>query len=57
MTEELKPCPFCGGEVMLILSKDALAFIECKKCGVRVDWHDRELHESKVDLEAWNRRV
>ena len=56
MTEKLKPCPFCGGEVRLIFSRYTLPFIQCEKCNARVDWYDKELHESKIDIEAWNRR-
>lgn len=56
--EELKSCPFCGGEANLCdtavetkLGKK-LWSVECNECGVILD------RESRVDaLEAWNNRV
>lgn len=56
MINELKPCPFCGGEAELIehtygAYKDAT--VACKQCGIRSTLFSN-------DLEAvmfWNRRA
>lgn len=57
MSKKLKPCPFCGGKARLIFSRYEVSFIQCEKCNARVDWYDAKLYESKIDIEAWNRRV
>lgn len=55
MTEELKPCPRCGGEPFEWeeWSWDGMsgAFVECEKCGYDVCGFERE--EAR---EEWNRR-
>ena len=63
--EELKHCPFCGGEAVIeivephshILSTfmpdyGGGAFIECKKCTCAISAETKE-----EAIEAWNRRV
>lgn len=49
--EELKPCPFCGGEAEIVMSGGDRR-VECKKCGARSDWYDTEAEA----IAAWNRR-
>ena len=56
--EELRPCPFCGGEAELsdtaVQTKlgKKLWSVECTECGVILD------RESREDaFEAWNNRV
>lgn len=54
--EELKKCPFCGGEASLcncaVMQNDKWMWsVECAKCGVIID------RENKNDvIEAWNTR-
>lgn len=67
MNEELKPCPFCGGEAELVTGAhrdggyiENCAFVRCKGCGVR----SYEFHECVTPdevqgyaSETWNRRA
>ena len=53
----LKPCPFCGGEGLLVTDlelPDNPQAIECQKCGVTTD--DYYCGEIKA-INAWNKRV
>lgn len=62
---ELKPCPFCGGAVIMMYEADGTpAGVFCKKCGT----YTRFLYITKVTgytfgytqekiVEQWNRRV
>lgn len=68
MTEELKPCPFCGGKAKMrsgwTEDGDAVALVYCvhyfglsDSCAaVRVERIDLETAERDV-LKMWNRRV
>ena len=49
--EELKPCPFCGGEAEIVISGGERR-VDCKKCGARSDWYDTEVEA----VAAWNNR-
>lgn len=55
MTEELKPCPFCGGKAT-IWKEDAVWFditwIGCKECGVQL----RKYADNR-GIKTWNKRV
>ena len=64
---DLKPCPFCGGEVKGYLDNHKKAMIECEKCnmyfGIKLEigcelvegW--KATFDSKEELfEAWNIR-
>ena len=63
MSEELKPCPFCGGEALFETNQAISSHIEyeayrvsCWTCGVRTGWH--ALSEGKKHvIEIWNRRA
>ena len=65
--EELKKCPFCGGEASVedeycwspsFYNPDGrdgvfMYYVKCKKCGATT-----KLYSSKVKaIEAWNRRL
>lgn len=54
--KELKPCPFCGGEVRKITSpfKNTQMFI-CDKCGADVCFYGAEFEPKAT--KAWNRRA
>lgn len=55
MNEELKPCPFCGGEAVWWGTEDELYpyQVVCKRCYCGTDTH---LYR-KDAYEVWNRRV
>ena len=50
--ENLKPCPFCGGEAEFVMSGGDRR-VDCKKCGARSDWYDTEAEAIK----KWNNRA
>lgn len=51
---ELKRCPFCGGEAILLSNFwGAEYFIECRVCTVETAPYDTEAEAA----DAWNRRV
>lgn len=53
--KELKPCPFCGGEVKKIIAPmmGTVMFI-CDNCGADVCFYGAE--KGKKATNAWNRR-
>lgn len=64
MSEELKPCPFCGADAAIAYSFKAV--ISCTECPatITIDLHPglfltneaQERRERKNAVEAWNRR-
>lgn len=53
MSNELKPCPFCGGEAVLCENTD-YAYVYCKECGSQTD----ESHGTAgAAVAAWNTRA
>jgi Lar family restriction alleviation protein len=54
---ELKSCPFCGGEAeihnLVKIDINDRCWIECKECGISTKIYDGE----QEAIEAWNRRV
>lgn len=57
MQNELKPCPFCGGEALLITFRDEYrrlnpSVVHCSVCDVESKVYLRK----KEAIEAWNRR-
>lgn len=73
MTEQLKPCPFCGANVRIkkkLLLRGSLGSpnhyrykIYCHKCGCRIrlegnDTFGQTNEEAKANaIKAWNRRA
>ena len=65
MTENLKPCPFCGGDVFLSHEIDGSpSGIMCKNCRAMVRWNKIQCKKNESFgkamnkyAEAWNRRV
>lgn len=54
MYEELKPCPFCGGEAVLISNdKEQLYSVECQSCDCGTCDH----LGPEIAIDVWNRRV
>ena len=56
MSEELKPCPFCGGEAKVWHCSDLDIrnyLVICEDCGACTKYTDSE----DLCIEAWNRRV
>lgn len=56
MSEELKPCPFCGGTKIGIREDDeasGMIWAYCKECGAMGEW-DYSENGAKAN---WNRRV
>lgn len=63
-TSELKPCPFCGGNVLRLSRKDyegsKWATIECENCHASIrnrDVVDFWDEARAMAVEAWNRRA
>ena len=69
MPNELKPCPFCGGEAKMKHGfpnrqnkRIRQSLVQCKVCGCRTVTYEQLAYQawSEVDRiasEAWNRRV
>lgn len=61
MSDELKPCPFCGGEAVLEIDHDTIQpdapidwkRVRCNNCNIRTTWRKSEADA----IEAWNRRA
>jgi Lar family restriction alleviation protein len=55
MSKDLKPCPFCGGEVEAKMGLGDIACITCDLCGAVVSFRGGEL--LKETISTWNRRA
>ena len=59
MPNELKPCPFCGGEavIRILFGKQFIAPLHKKSCIIKPDtWLKADL-PIENQIKAWNRRV
>lgn len=65
--QELKPCPFCGGEVELVnfiekcpIPVNSACYAKCKKCNARTEIFqdiNNNFEYMQQAIDAWNRRV
>jgi Lar family restriction alleviation protein len=59
--DELKPCPFCGGESHIEheYSGNGFSYVVCRKCGLNSVKFMRDFNTAsdKNAIEYWNRRV
>ena len=59
--DELKSCPFCGGNALLSHDYDGIgaSYIRCEKCGVESIRFLRsfEIASDEKAVEFWNRRA
>ena len=60
MSEELKPCPFCGGEAIMKEIDAPWIYIACHNCMKQISFmvqaqDDKETE--KLAIKAWNTRV
>ena len=53
MTENLKPCPFCGGESEIHQAYDGMYQVECANCFARSAF----ARDKKSVIDRWNRRA
>lgn len=54
--ENLKPCPFCGGEAIIKTIYDTDFNVSCRnvyKCGAMMEWRDTE----EEAIYTWNNRT
>ena len=57
-TKEIKPCPFCGSEVEIVIGFMGLRFFKCKGCRSMTSFdNDFCNNNPKETLDFWNRRV
>ena len=54
---ELKPCPFCGGEVTLITTTDMWNYISCKNENCGINPHTHVQSNKQAVIETWNKRA
>ena len=53
MSDELKPCPFCGGEAKLEETNYLGVFVRCLKCGTKTTYR----LSSSLAVKIWNSRT
>lgn len=52
MEQELKPCPFCGGDANIVSREEGITFITCKDCYAEMFGSTKE-----SAIKQWNTRV
>jgi hypothetical protein len=58
MTEELKPCPFCGAKAHFEKDSGGWEWVECESCGIQSNQSASLMDDCKPKLrEEWNARV
>lgn len=50
---ELKPCPFCGGEAKAFSFRDGATIVYCEDCEIETPMFTA----MKYAIKAWNRRA
>lgn len=50
--EELKPCPFCGGEAQFWIAYNGTCIVQCTNCCCGT----LHYYDAKSPVKAWNRR-
>lgn len=57
MSENLKPCPFCGGEAVIVEGEES-AYVQCLTMSMhRALWFDGDNAAADEVREQWNRRA
>ena len=51
--QKLKPCPFCGGEAVILAGFEEHIWIFCEECKAEISAHTTEAEA----IEAWNKRA
>ena len=56
---ELKPCPFCGGEAMMVKTQKCGRYVMCLTCEVRTVEYETDYIGSAYGkaIAAWNSRA
>lgn len=60
MSDELKPCPFCGGEAKAFYCEESGTFdVQCQQCGAIPFIGSRTSEKKTMDdvIAAWNARA
>lgn len=59
MSNTLLPCPFCGGEAIVVKTEHCGRYIECWDCGGRTEEFETDYAGSAHDkaIAAWNSRA
>ena len=58
--EELKPCPFCGGEASVDVDDNGYYVVGCDKdacCPCNIFYNNRGYYSEKEAIKRWNTRV